>query len=60
VPAEADSFPLEEFVSSQSFKAVVCNVVFFLHKIFDVIEVLVYLIEAVGSCFKYCWALKVA
>ncbi len=43
--AEADSFPLEEFFSSQNFKAVVG---FILHEIFDVIEVLVYLIEAIG------------
>jgi hypothetical protein len=60
MPAEADLFSLEESVSSQNFKAVVCNVGFFFHKIFDVIEVLVYLIEAIGSCFKFCWALEVA
>ncbi len=49
MPAEADSFPLKEFFSSQNFKAVVFNAVFILHEIFDVIEVLVYLIEAIGS-----------
>jgi hypothetical protein len=60
MPAEADSSPLEEFVLSQDFRVVVCNVGFFLHKIFDIIEVLVYLIEAIGSCFKFYWALEVA
>ena len=49
MPAEADSFSLEEFFSSQNFKAVVFNVVFILHEIFDVIEVLDYLIEAIVS-----------
>jgi hypothetical protein len=49
MPAEADSFSLEDFFSSQNFKAVVFNVGFILHEIFDVIEVLVYLIEVIGS-----------
>jgi hypothetical protein len=49
MPAKADSFSLEEFFSSQNFKAVVLNVVFILHEILDVIKVLVYLIEAIRS-----------
>ncbi len=60
MPAEADSFSWKEFFSSQDFKAVVFNFVFILHEIFDVIEVLIYLIEAIGSCLGFCWALEVA
>jgi hypothetical protein len=49
MPAEADSFSLEEFFSSQNFKAVVVNVGFIFHEIFDVVEVLVYLLEVISS-----------
>ncbi len=49
MPAEADLLSLEEFFSPQNFEAVVLNVVVLLHEIFDVIEVLVYLNEAIGS-----------
>jgi hypothetical protein len=49
MPTEADSFSLEEFFSPQNFKAVVVNVGFIFHEIFDVVEVLVFLIEVVWS-----------
>ncbi len=49
MPAEADSFSLKEFFLSQNFKVVVFNVGFILHKIFDVIEVLVDIIEVIVS-----------
>ncbi len=49
MPAEADSFSLEEFFSSQNFKAVFVNVGFIFHEIFDIVEVLVYLIEVIWS-----------
>ena len=47
MPAEADSFSLEEFFSSQNFRVVVVNVGFILHEIFDVIEVLVDIIDVI-------------
>jgi hypothetical protein len=47
VPAEADLSPSDWYFSFQFFEAVVLetNVVF--HEVFDVIEILVYLVEAV-------------
>jgi len=49
MPAEADLFPSEIFVSSRNLKAVVFNLGVILHEVFDVIEVLVYTIDAIGS-----------
>jgi hypothetical protein len=51
MPAEADLFSLKEFFSSQKFKAVVFKVGFIFHEIFDVIEVLVNIIDVIVSCF---------
>ncbi len=51
---------MEEFVSSQNFNVVVCNAGLFPHKIFDIIEVLVYFVEAIGSGLRLYWTLEVA
>jgi hypothetical protein len=47
MPAEADSFSLEEFFSSQNFKVVVFNVGVVLHEVLDLLEVIVETIEAI-------------
>jgi hypothetical protein len=49
MPAEADSFSLEEFFSSQDFKVVVFNVGVILHEVLDVLEVIVDPIDAIVS-----------
>jgi len=49
MPAEADLFSSAIFFSSQNLKAVVFNIGVILHKVFDIIEVLVYTIDAIGS-----------
>ncbi len=51
MPAEADLFSSEIFVSSRNLKAVIFNLGIILHKVFDVIQVLVYTIDAIGSGF---------
>jgi hypothetical protein len=49
MPAEADLFSSEIYFSSRNLKAVVFNVGIILHEVFDIIEVLVYPIEAIES-----------
>jgi hypothetical protein len=47
MPAEADLFSSDRYFSFQLFKAVVFTAGVIFHEVFDVIEVLVYLAEAV-------------
>jgi hypothetical protein len=47
MPAEADLFSLDRYSSFRLFEAVVFTVGVIFHEVFDVIEVCVYLAEAV-------------
>ena len=47
MPAEADLFSSDRYLSFRIFKAVIFKVGVIFHEVFDVIEVLVYLAEAV-------------
>ncbi len=49
MPAEADLFSPDIYFSSRTLKAVVFNVGVILHEVLDVIEVLVYPVEAIES-----------
>ena len=59
MPAEAYSFSLEVFVSTPNFQVVV-YIGFFLHKIFDIIEVLVGIMDVIVSCSRFGRALEFA
>ncbi len=47
MPAEADLFPSDRYFSFQFFEAVVLKADVVFHEIFDVIQILVYLVEVV-------------
>jgi hypothetical protein len=49
MPAEANLFSSDGYFSFRAFKAVVFKAGVILHEVLDVIEVLVYLVEAVES-----------
>ncbi len=60
MPAEADLLPSDGYFSFHIFKVLAFKVGAIFHEVFDVIEVLVYLAEAVEPGFSTDWGLEVA
>jgi hypothetical protein len=60
VPAEADLSPSDRYFSFQFFEAVVFKADVVFHEVFDVIEILVYLAEAVEPRFGFARSSEVA
>jgi len=60
MPAEADLFSSDRYFSFQLFKAVVFKAGIIFHEVFNVIEVLAYLAEAVDPGFRIVRSLEVA
>ena len=60
MPAEADLSSSDRFFSFQFFEAVVFKADVVFHEVLDVIEVLVYLAEAVDPGFRLVRSLEVA
>ena len=60
MPAEADLLPSDGYFSFHIFEVLAFKVGAIFHEVFDVIEVLVYLAEAVEPGFSTDWVLEVA
>ena len=60
MPAEADLSPSDRYFSFQFFEAVVLKADVVFHEVFDVIEILVYLVEVVDSWCDLAWSSEVA